>query len=125
MHTAAHEAAHVVQQRAGVQLRGELDDGRGDPYEHHADAVADKVVRGESAEALLEPFAGRGGAATVQRKTEIPQGMVNARRYLDYNAFVAGEAIGRHLRQQRLPQPHPRMEWRNEKLFYETLFHGL
>lgn len=126
LHTAAHEAAHVVQQRAGVQLRGGIDGGAGDPYESHADAVANKVVRGESAESLLDPFAGgRGDTAVVQRKTEIPQGMVNARRYLDYNAYVAGEAIGQHLVQQRLPQPDPRMEWRNEKLFYEKLFFGL
>lgn len=54
--TAAHEAAHVVQQRAGVHLP----DGVGlvgDVYERHADAVADKVLRGESAEDLLTPFA--------------------------------------------------------------------
>lgn len=54
-HTAAHEAAHVVQQQAGVQLAGGV--GRaGDAYERHADAVADAVVAGRSAEALLEPF---------------------------------------------------------------------
>ena len=52
LHTAAHEAAHVIQQRAGVQLRDGV--GRaGDDYERHADAVADRVVRGDSAEALL------------------------------------------------------------------------
>ena len=55
LHTAAHEAAHVVQQRAGVSLEGDV--GRpGDPYERHADAVADRVVRGESAEDLLDAF---------------------------------------------------------------------
>jgi hypothetical protein len=126
LHTAAHEAAHVVQQRAGVQLHGGIDGGAGDPYERHADAVADRVVRGKSAEALLDPFAGgRSNREVVQRKTDLPQGMVNARKYLDYNAYVAGEAIGLHLIHQRLPEPHPRMEWRNEKLFYEKLFYGL
>jgi hypothetical protein len=67
LHTAAHEAAHVVQQRAGVSLAGGV--GRsGDPYEQHADRVADLVVRGESAEAALDEMAG-GGARTraVQR----------------------------------------------------------
>ncbi len=52
LHTAAHEAAHVVQQRQGVDLK----DGtgkKGDPYERHADAVADRVVQGESVEGLL------------------------------------------------------------------------
>jgi hypothetical protein len=49
---AAHEAAHVVQQRGGVQL----DDGVGHPgdrYEQQADAAADAVERGESAESIL------------------------------------------------------------------------
>src|SRR5262245_56015461 len=57
LHTAAHEAAHVVQQRGGVQLKGGVGEA-GDTYEQHADAVADAVVRGESAEALLDPHAG-------------------------------------------------------------------
>jgi hypothetical protein len=40
LHTAAHEAAHVVQQRGGVQLKGgEGEDG--DAYERHANEVAD------------------------------------------------------------------------------------
>jgi hypothetical protein len=68
LHTAAHEAAHVVQQRGGVQLAGGV--GRsGDTYEQHADAVADAVVAGRSAEALLDPMAGRGAPSTgVQRQ---------------------------------------------------------
>jgi hypothetical protein len=53
LHTAAHEAAHVVQQRAGVQLKGGVGEV-GDVYERQADEVADKVVRGESAETLLD-----------------------------------------------------------------------
>ncbi len=66
LHTAAHEAAHVVQQRAGVQLDGGV--GRsGDRYERHADAVADAVARGESAEGLLDTMApGAGGGDAVQ-----------------------------------------------------------
>ncbi len=60
LHTAAHEAAHVVQQQGGVQLKGGVG-AAGDRYERHADAVADAVVAGESAEALLDPFSGSGG----------------------------------------------------------------
>jgi Domain of unknown function (DUF4157) len=57
LHTAAHEAAHVVQQRSGVQLQGGV--GRvGDSYEQNADAVADLVVAGKSAELLLGPAPG-------------------------------------------------------------------
>jgi Domain of unknown function (DUF4157) len=52
LHTAAHEAAHVVQQRRGVSLAGNVGQA-GDSYERHADQVADAVVAGRSAEALL------------------------------------------------------------------------
>lgn len=55
LHTAAHEAAHAVQQRAGVQLSGGVGQV-GDQYERHADAVANKVVSGQSAESLLSHY---------------------------------------------------------------------
>jgi hypothetical protein len=63
LHTTAHEAAHVIQQRAGVQLAGGVGQ-EGDAYERHADQVADAVVAGRSAEALL------GGGGT--RKGDAP-----------------------------------------------------
>jgi hypothetical protein len=64
LHTAAHEAAHVVQQRSGIQLSGGVGQA-GDRYEQHADAVADAVVAGRSAEPLLD------GVATPS-PTEVP-----------------------------------------------------
>jgi len=64
LHTAAHEAAHVVQQRAGVSLVGGVGQV-GDRYEQHADEVADAVMRGESAEALLGPTS-RGSRADAK-----------------------------------------------------------
>lgn len=68
LHTAAHEAAHVVQQKAGVSLKGGIGE-KGDKYEQHADQVADAVVQGKSAEGLLDKMAGSGGGgAGVQRK---------------------------------------------------------
>ncbi len=77
LHTAAHEAAHVVQQRGGVQLAGGVGQA-GDPYEKHADRVADAVVRGERAESLLDeaaPSSTRSGskspdASAVQHKSD-------------------------------------------------------
>jgi len=57
LHTVAHEAAHVIQQRGGVRLSKGVG-APGDVYERHADAVADRVVRGESATDLLDAFAG-------------------------------------------------------------------
>jgi hypothetical protein len=65
---AAHEAAHVVQQRDGVQLKSGVGEV-GDAHEQAADAVAERVVRGESASDLL-PRGGRTGTSgdlAVQR----------------------------------------------------------
>jgi hypothetical protein len=70
LHTAAHEAAHVVQQRTGVQLAGGVGQ-KDDPYERHADAVADAVVQGRSAQSLLGQMApARGGGGRVIQRFE-------------------------------------------------------
>ncbi len=50
LHTAAHEAAHVIQQRAGIKGGGK--------WETHADKVADAVVAGQTAEPLLDEVNG-------------------------------------------------------------------
>src|SRR5262245_56878221 len=61
---AAHEAAHVVQQRAGLKLPGGV--GRaGDRWERHADSVADAVVAGRSAQGLLDEVAQPGGTSVT------------------------------------------------------------
>jgi hypothetical protein len=77
LHTAAHEAAHVVQQRAGVHLKGGVG-AEGDAYEQHADRVADMVASGQSAEAELDRVPGGGGgggaSAAVQRIGKPPMG---------------------------------------------------
>jgi hypothetical protein len=69
LHTAAHEAAHIVQQRDGVSLSDGVGKA-GDQYEQHADAVADAVVKGQSAERMLSSMAGVPAAASgaVQNK---------------------------------------------------------
>lgn len=70
--TAAHEAAHVVQQRAGKTPEGGVS-RPGDALERHADLVADAVTSGASAEPLL----GQLGAGV-----EGPQGaMTSALQY--------------------------------------------
>ena len=69
LHLAAHEAAHVVQQRAGVALAGGVG-AASDAYEQHADAVADLVVQGKSAEALLDERAA-GRTHAVQRAVQL------------------------------------------------------
>ncbi|WNZ59183.1 DUF4157 domain-containing protein [Myxococcus sp. MxC21-1] len=57
---AAHEAAHAVQQRSGVQLHDGVGHP-GDPYERQADEAADAVVRGETAEPILDRAVGPSG----------------------------------------------------------------
>ena len=71
LHTAAHEAAHVVQQGAGVSLSGGVGQV-GDKYENHADKVADAVVKGESAAPILDEMTGGGGGGT-QKKSKVQQ----------------------------------------------------
>jgi len=64
---AAHEAAHVVQQRSGaVQLSGGVG-AVGDRWEQHADAVAARVVSGRSAADLL-PAGGGVATGAVQHQ---------------------------------------------------------
>ena len=70
LHTAAHEAAHIIQQRSGQVPSGM--GSPGDAFERHADAVADRVVAGESAAGLLDQFSGGSGGsgASVQLQGE-------------------------------------------------------
>ena len=77
LHTAAHEAAHTVQQSRGAvgfQGLGAADD----EHEHHADAVADAVVAGNSAEPLLDSLNRGAGTTAIQRKEGHGQGSVGA-----------------------------------------------
>lgn len=82
LHTAAHEAAHVVQQRGGVQLKGNVGQS-GDKYEAHADAVADRVVQGKSAEDLLAPYAGgtQAGEAVQMKSLKTHGGTFTTQQY--------------------------------------------
>lgn len=67
---AAHESAHVIQQREGLSLPQQVGTP-GDQWEQHADRVADAVVRGDSAEPLLDEVAPGGSGETtppVQRQ---------------------------------------------------------
>lgn len=80
LHTAAHEAAHVVQQRAGITAPD-------DSHEQHADAVADAVVAGQSAEQLLDMHASKEtsvAAPVIQRK---------AKASVDATTFVENHAV--------------------------------
>lgn len=76
LHTAAHEVAHVVQQARGVNLYGGVGEA-GDQYEQQADAIADRVVAGQSAADLLgAPQAGAAhtAAAVQQNAVQLDKG---------------------------------------------------
>jgi hypothetical protein len=109
LHTAAHEAAHVVQQRAGVQLTSGVGEV-GDPYEREADRVADAVVQGRSAQTILTrgPHAAarassasstEGGDAPVQRKVgfEIEAASVYSAKHKTKRSGFSG-LLGRQTR---------------------------
>jgi len=71
LHTAAHEATHVIQQKAGVSLLGGV--GKtGDRYERQADDVADLVVQGKSAAGLLGEISGGTGSDNSVQMREDP-----------------------------------------------------
>ena len=95
VHTAAHEAAHAVQQRSGLSLPGGV--GKvGDSHEKHADAVADRVVAGKPAGDLLGQYGGGGGGAGVQSKeAEVPKTRNDKiMEILGDASFVANEMAG-------------------------------
>ncbi|MEO8336952.1 MAG: DUF4157 domain-containing protein [bacterium] len=117
LHTAAHEAAHVVQQRSGVQLKGGMDEP-GDAYEQHADAVADAVVAGQSAEALLDEAPSGGSARPViQREVLVRDGSRTGATgpsnpdYINKYASRIISAIAARIQSVGLPTPHPRLYW--------------
>ncbi|HEY0194456.1 MAG TPA: DUF4157 domain-containing protein, partial [Kofleriaceae bacterium] len=90
LHTAAHEAAHVVQQAGGVRVDGGVG-AVGDVYEQNADAVADAVVGGQSAEPLLDRFApaGRAASSPASGGAPVQRAVVGGPRY--GNAFTNTE----------------------------------
>ena len=98
LHTAAHEAAHVIQQRAGVQLKSGIGQ-QGDAYEVHADQVADLVVQGKSAESLLSELAGKPGsskapAGAVQHKRIEKRTRKSARHHRGRKRVATQELAG-------------------------------
>ncbi len=89
LHLAAHEAAHVVQQRSEVRMSGDVSHA-GDACEIHADAVADAVVAGQSAAALLS-----GGWALptgIQREEDPDAQTTTAADDSDAQADAAGDS---------------------------------
>jgi hypothetical protein len=81
LHTAAHEATHAIQQRAGVHLKGGVG-AAGDAYEQQADRVADLVVQGRSAEHELSQIGATASSLAVQHKLKITGAAATIQRVL-------------------------------------------
>ena len=118
LHTAAHEAAHVVQQRAGVSLKGGVGES-GDAYEQHADRVADAVVAGQSAEALLDrgPSGGASAGPAIQKKdveTYQPGGAKYDPAQDPDVAAAEGDTEGDQLRKAVLASARTRLDQKTE-----------
>jgi hypothetical protein len=94
LHTAAHEAAHVVQQRAGVQIAGGVGQA-GDTHERHADAVADAVVGGANAAELLDQGGEQvGGEQVLQFKRPNPTPIDSGMSTAADSIAMSGDAFG-------------------------------
>ena len=81
--TAAHEAAHVVQQRAGTVS---LTDGvgqEGDSYEIAADDVAQEVVQGNSVQGMLDAMVGASGGDATATTTMMSMATAGIQMCLD------------------------------------------
>ena len=103
LHTAAHEAAHVVQQRRGVSLSGGVGQV-GDAYERNADEVTDRVVRGQSAEDLLGGGRTQQGVSNVQRLSS-ETGRSVQRRFMSQAMYAQGEHFVGELEQSEVESP--------------------
>ncbi len=95
LHTAAHEAAHTVQQRAGAQVTGGVG-AANDEHEKHADKVADAVVAGTSAEGLLDAVAGGDDALTEMLQFKRPAPLPLESGIIDATAteVLVGQTLG-------------------------------
>jgi hypothetical protein len=71
LHIAAHEAAHVIQQRGGVNLNGGIGHA-GDRHEQNAECVAKEVVWGHSSEALLDGYERSGAPERAVQRLDQP-----------------------------------------------------
>lgn len=89
LRTAAHEAAHVVQQRQGLQLESGVGQA-GDRWERQADEVADRVAQGRSAADLLGSATASSGPTTssppVQRQVSV---MGKSLTYEDFERLLS------------------------------------
>jgi len=114
LHTAAHEAAHAIQQRAGVHLPGGVGQA-GDRYEQHADAVADLVVGGRSAEALLTQGAQPPGMNQAAVSASPHQGEASKKAGPASHDRALGTQGVQRQPAPSAPQPEPGLEQEKKK----------
>jgi len=112
LHTAAHEAAHIIQQRHGVSLAGGVDDGPADSYERHADAVADAVVAGKSVQHMFDDLGVRSASTSVvQRRSSGTGPRTPLDHYLTKHENAVRRAIQERLADTTWPNPASDAAW--------------
>lgn len=113
VYTAAHEAAHVIQQRQGRAPAGV--GAKAGRSEEAADRIADLVVAGASAEALLDGGERETGdpshTAPIQLKAEDAKPPKTQEHWDFVREHLTKIRAAISYRLARLPHPHPRLHW--------------
>lgn len=126
LHTAAHEAAHVIQQRRGVSLAGGVDDGPSDTYERHADEIADAVVAGKSVEHMFDDLGSRTPVHAIQRKADgsgTAKPLQGFALYLSVHEVAVRQALQTAFADRVWPDPATDLTWQpgGERAFARQL----
>ncbi len=114
---AAHEAAHAVQQRQGVDLPGQVG-RRGDAYERHADAVARAVTSGSSAESLLDRVPNSGTRSGDRLQLEKPTKKTHVPRIVSFDRDLTSEEFKLLALEQLIGDTSKKVRWNNVKDHY-------
>jgi len=93
LHLAAHEAAHIVQQREGLSLPGNVGQA-GDRWERHADQVADAVTAGKSAEPVLNQVSSDSSAGKSESSSMVQKQLITGAAHLQEPPVNSGGGAG-------------------------------
>jgi hypothetical protein len=101
LHTAAHEAAHTLDQARGIQPEGGIGIP-GDRHEQVADQIADRVVASKSAAELVGHGGGASRAPALQRKEVKTAGL----DYKEGGTFTSGREAKENIAPASGPRYH-------------------
>ena len=139
LRTAAHEATHILQHRAGRSPGGF--DGPSSPQERHADAVADRVASGQSAVDLLSSmqslpmgasgeigaqafggFFGKVGASLGHAASDVASGLKSLGSKLNPKKAIYNARLGMKGRKEEVMRDTQDIS--NQDIVFEQLAHA-